>query len=125
MASAGQAQAHSSQPTHFSRPSGQRLSWCRPWNRGAVTFGSVGYFSVKVLRNIVLNVTPKPAIGSKIPIYATPLVLGPLLLGPLLLGPSVSGARSRGARSGGASSAVALTTPASSGSTWSPVGGTG
>src|SRR6476469_3340449 len=101
MASAGQAQAHSSQPTHFSRPSGQRLSWCRPWNRGAVTFGSVGYFSVDALRNNVLNVTPKPAIGSKIPIYATPLVLGPLFLGP-----SVSGARSRGARSGGASSAV-------------------
>ena len=38
MASAGQAQAHSSQPTHFSSPSGQRLSWWRPWKRGAVTF---------------------------------------------------------------------------------------
>ena len=41
MASAGQAQAHSSQPTHFSSPSGQRFSWWRPWNRGAVTFGLV------------------------------------------------------------------------------------
>ena len=28
---AGQAHAHSSQPTHFSSPSGCRLSWWRPW----------------------------------------------------------------------------------------------
>src|SRR3954447_15912142 len=65
MASAGQAQAHSSQPTHFSRPSGQRLSWWRPWKRGAVGFFSNGYCSVTTLRNIVRKVTPNPATGSQ------------------------------------------------------------
>src|SRR5690554_6788193 len=49
---------------HFSSPSGQRLSWCLPWNRGAVGTFSKGYCSVTGLRNIVRNVTPKPAIGS-------------------------------------------------------------
>src|SRR5689334_11875184 len=65
MASAGQAHAHSSQPMHFSRPSGQRLSWCRPWKRGAVGSFSKGYCSVTTFLNIVRNVTPKPAIGSQ------------------------------------------------------------
>src|SRR5690349_9519530 len=63
MASAGQAQAHSSQPTHFSRPSGWRLSWCRPWNRGAVVFFCSGYCSVSRFLNMALKVTPKPATG--------------------------------------------------------------
>src|SRR5919202_2341507 len=65
MASAGHAQAHSSQPTHFSRPSGHRLSWWRPWKRGAVAFFSNGYCSVTTLRNVVRKVTPKPATGSQ------------------------------------------------------------
>src|SRR6266545_2644636 len=63
MASAGHAQAHSSQPTHFSRPSGWRLSWCRPWNRGAVVFCCSGYCSVSRFLNMALKVTPKPATG--------------------------------------------------------------
>src|SRR3954451_3163359 len=65
MASAGQAQAHSSQPMHFSRPSGQRLSWWRPWKRGAVGSFSNGYCSVTTFLNIVRNVTPNPATGSQ------------------------------------------------------------
>src|SRR6478609_6982869 len=65
IASAGQAQAHSSQPTHFSSPSGWRLSWWRPWKRGAVGRGFSGYSSVATLRNIVENDTPKPATGAK------------------------------------------------------------
>src|SRR5450759_321863 len=65
MASAGQAQAHSSQPTHFSRPSGCRFSWWRPWKRGWVARLTSGYSSVSSLRNIVANVTPKPATGAK------------------------------------------------------------
>src|SRR5256885_367356 len=50
---------------HFSSPSGQRFSWCRPWNRGAVGFFSNGYCSVNTFRNIVRKVTPKPATGSQ------------------------------------------------------------
>src|SRR6185436_21070817 len=50
---------------HFSSPSGQRLSWCRPWKRGAVGFFSNGYSSVTTFLNMVRNVTPKPAIGSQ------------------------------------------------------------
>ena len=50
---------------HFSRPSGHRLSWCRPWNRGAVGNFSLGYCSVTTLRNMVRKVTPKPATGSQ------------------------------------------------------------
>src|ERR1700712_4941184 len=49
---------------HFSSPSGQRLSWCLPWKRGAVGFFSNGYCSVTTFLNIVRNVTPKPATGS-------------------------------------------------------------
>src|SRR4051794_22073432 len=64
MASAGQAQAQSSQPTHFSRPSGCRLSWCRPWKRGWVGTLTSGYSSVTTRVNIVVKVTPKPAILS-------------------------------------------------------------
>src|SRR5919112_2507455 len=63
IASAGHAQAHSSQPTHFSRPSGWRLSWCRPWKRGAVVLGCSGYCSVSRFLNMALKVTPKPATG--------------------------------------------------------------
>src|SRR4051812_31983139 len=50
---------------HFSRPSGQRFSWCRPWKRGAVGFFSNGYCSVTTFRNIVRKVTPNPATGSQ------------------------------------------------------------
>src|SRR5262245_38359967 len=50
---------------HFSSPSGQRLSWCRPWNRGAVGSFSKGYCSVTTFLNMVRNVTPNPAIGSQ------------------------------------------------------------
>src|SRR5881397_70188 len=50
---------------HFSRPSGQRLSWCRPWKRGAVGSFSKGYCSVTTFRNIVRKVTPNPATGSQ------------------------------------------------------------
>src|SRR3954454_3218044 len=64
MASAGQAKAHSSQPMHFSRPSGQRLSWWRPWKRGAVGSFSNGYCSVTTFLNMVRKVTPNPATGS-------------------------------------------------------------
>src|SRR3954465_11014191 len=63
MASAGQAQAHNSQPTHFSSPSGCRLSTCRPWYRGLVCLGSNGYSSVVTFLNIVEKVTPKPWAG--------------------------------------------------------------
>src|SRR5436190_16465865 len=49
---------------HFSSPSGQRLSWCRPWKRGAVGSFSKGYCSVTTFLNIVRKVTPKPATGS-------------------------------------------------------------
>src|SRR3954452_13928112 len=50
---------------HFSSPSGQRLSWWRPWNRGAVGFFSKGYCSVTTFLNIVRKVTPNPATGSQ------------------------------------------------------------
>src|ERR1700678_698080 len=65
MASAGQAQAHSSQPMHFSSPSGQRFSWWCPWNRGAVGRLSSGYSTVSTFRNISWKVTPNPLIGLK------------------------------------------------------------
>src|SRR6201996_6295411 len=63
MASAGQAQAHSSQPMHFSSPSGQRLSWWWPWKRGAVGRLSSGYWTVSTFRNISWKVTPNPLMG--------------------------------------------------------------
>src|SRR4029077_9989609 len=63
MASAGQADAHSSQPMHFSSPSGHRLSWWWPWNRGAVGRLSSGYWTVSTFRNISWKVTPNPLIG--------------------------------------------------------------
>src|SRR5215218_7777223 len=64
MASAGHAQAHSSQPMHFSRPSAYRLSWWRPWYRGLGGTFSNGYCSVTVGLNIDANVTPNPATGA-------------------------------------------------------------
>src|SRR5690242_11809236 len=84
MASAGQAQAHSSQPTHFSRPSGWRLSWCRPWNRGAVVFSCSGYCSVSRFLNMALKVTPKPATGFWKPGFDCPVSLGFSAIGRLL-----------------------------------------
>src|SRR5579884_2829154 len=63
MASAGQAHAHSSQPMHFSSPSGQRLSWCLPWNLGATGRGASGYSAVSTFLNIWWKVTPKPLTG--------------------------------------------------------------
>src|SRR6266567_1837355 len=65
MASAGQAQAHSSQPMHFSSPSGHRLSWWWPWNRGAVGRLSSGYITVSTFLNISVKVTPNPLTGLK------------------------------------------------------------
>src|SRR6266536_3090106 len=63
MASAGQAHAHSSQPMHFSSPSGHRLSWWRPWNRGAVGTLTSGYCTVSTLVNSWWKATPKPLTG--------------------------------------------------------------
>src|SRR5215469_18261624 len=63
MASAGQAHAHSSHPMHFSSPSGQRLSWWWPWNRGAVGRFSSGYITVSTFLNISRKVTPNPLTG--------------------------------------------------------------
>src|SRR3954449_609098 len=65
MASAGQAQAHSSQPMHFSSPSGCRLRTCRPWKRGGTGRTYSGYSSVVLVLNIVVKVTPKPFTGSR------------------------------------------------------------
>src|SRR5580658_7774102 len=48
---------------HFSRPSGQRLSWWCPWNRGAVGRLSSGYITVSTFRNISRKVTPNPFTG--------------------------------------------------------------
>src|SRR5438046_6725313 len=64
MASAGQAHAHSSQPTHFSSPSACRLSWCRPWKRAWVGSFTSGYCTVFTWSNIVRNVTQKPFTAS-------------------------------------------------------------
>src|SRR6516164_2513779 len=63
IASAGQAQAHSSQPMHFSSPSGHRFSWWWPWNRGAVGRLSSGYITVSTFLNISVKVTPNPLTG--------------------------------------------------------------
>src|SRR6516162_6946966 len=63
MASAGHAQAHSSQPMHFSSPSGHRLSWWWPWYRGAVGRLSSWYITVSTFRNISRKVTPNPLTG--------------------------------------------------------------
>src|ERR1700735_3976078 len=63
MASAGQAHAHSSQPMHFSSPSGQRFSWWRPWNRGAVGTLCSGYSTVSTFLNIWWKLTPNPLMG--------------------------------------------------------------
>src|SRR6478736_5799269 len=49
---------------HFSRPSGYRLSWCRPWNRGFTGAVSNGYCSVTVRLKKFLIVTPNPAAGA-------------------------------------------------------------
>src|SRR5260370_21902588 len=48
---------------HFSSPSGQRFSWWRPWNRGAVGRRSSGYSTVSAFLNIWWKVTPKPLTG--------------------------------------------------------------
>src|SRR5215472_11183967 len=50
---------------HFSSPSGQRLSWCRPWNRGAVGSFCSGYWTVSTFLNICRKVTPKPLTGPR------------------------------------------------------------
>src|SRR5260370_12620148 len=63
MASAGQADAHSSQPIHFSSPSGHRFSWWWAGNRGAVGRLASGYSTVSTFLNISVKVTPKPLIG--------------------------------------------------------------
>src|SRR3984957_11124316 len=48
---------------HFSSPSGHRLSWWCPWNRGAVGRLSSGYITVSTFRNISRKVTPNPFTG--------------------------------------------------------------
>src|ERR1700691_2755214 len=48
---------------HFSSPSGHRLSWWWPWNRGAVCRLSSGYMTVSTFRNISRKVTPNPLTG--------------------------------------------------------------
>src|SRR5215831_10819405 len=48
---------------HFSSPSGHRLSWWWPWNRGAVGRLSSGYVTVSTFRNISRKVTPNPLTG--------------------------------------------------------------
>src|ERR1700761_4958228 len=48
---------------HFSSPSGHRLSWWWPWNRGAVGRRSSGYWTVSTFRNISWKVTPNPLMG--------------------------------------------------------------
>src|SRR5215469_6318863 len=48
---------------HFSSPSGHRLSWWWPWNRGAVGRLSSGYITVSAFRNISRKVTPNPLTG--------------------------------------------------------------
>src|SRR5260370_26986063 len=63
MASAGPAHAPSSQPMHFSSPSGHRLSWWWRWNRGAVGRLSSGYSTVSTFLNISVKVTPNPLTG--------------------------------------------------------------
>src|SRR3984957_15998448 len=50
---------------HFSRPSGHRLSWWRPWNRGAVGTFCSGYWMVSTFRNICRKVTPNPLTESR------------------------------------------------------------
>src|ERR1700756_2339709 len=47
----------------FSRPSGQRVSWWCPWNRGAVGRLSSGYITVSTFLNISRKVTPNPLTG--------------------------------------------------------------
>ena len=56
IASAGHAHAQSSQPTHFSRPSGWRFSWWRPWNRSSVGALTSGYSTVKRGRKTLRSV---------------------------------------------------------------------
>src|ERR1700753_3014488 len=63
MASAGQAQAHSSQTMHFSSPARHRLSAGCAWKRGAVARRSSGYWTVSTFRNISWKVTPNPLMG--------------------------------------------------------------
>src|SRR5258708_12062184 len=48
---------------HFSRPSGHRLSWCLPWNLGAVGSFTSGYSTVSTFLNICMKVTAKPLTG--------------------------------------------------------------
>src|ERR671923_1491703 len=76
MASAGHAHAHSSQPTHFSSPSGHRLSWWRPWKRGAVGFFTSGYWTVSLFMNIWWNETPNPLTGFRKSVRPTRDLLG-------------------------------------------------
>src|SRR6266568_1188616 len=104
MASAGQAHAHSSQPMHFSSPSGHRLSWWWPWNRGAVGRLSSGYWTVSTFRNISVKVTPNPLIGlrksSTCDLPAGGFVVGPDP-DPVVVGQVERGHRETGSGLGG------------------------
>ena len=61
MQSAGQAAAHSEQPTHFSRPvSSKRCSLWRPRKRGYTGVFSSGYWIVSGPSKIRANVVRRP-----------------------------------------------------------------
>ncbi len=68
MQSAGQAAAHSEQPTHFSRPvSSKRCSLCRPRKRGYTGTFSSGYWIVLVPSAMRPNVVFRPrAVSTKV-----------------------------------------------------------
>src|SRR5438132_3907481 len=60
MQSAGQAAAHSEQPTHFSSPFSCRCRRWRPWKRGYTGRLYSGYCCVIGFLNSCRNVTAKP-----------------------------------------------------------------
>src|SRR3990172_4692563 len=78
MQRAGQAPAHSSQPMHFSIPSGYRLRTWRPWKRCGLARISFGYSVVtmslpRIPREKSLPVTRRPLqISSMTPTRSTP-----------------------------------------------------
>src|SRR6201992_1281564 len=78
---------------HFSRPSGQRLSWWWPWNRGAVGRLSSGYITVSTFLNISRKVTPNPLTGLRKSSTGD-------LLSRAVTGRGGCGARGRGQRPG-------------------------
>src|SRR5215210_4427868 len=73
MQSAGQAAAHSEQPTHFSRPvSAKRWRRCRPRKRGYTGTFSSGYWKVVVPSGMRANVVLRPRSVSPNARYTPP-----------------------------------------------------